>query len=540
MITRKYPAWLDAAVFYEIYPQSFCDSNADGIGDIPGIISKLDYIKSLGATAIWLNPCFESPFLDAGYDVSDYYKVAPRYGTNEDLVRLFNEARTRGIRILLDLVPGHTSFEHAWFKESCKHERNQYSDYYIWTDSGWTWDVPGFRLINGYAERNGSYITNFFYSQPALNFGFANPDPRYPWQQPVDAPGPQAVRQEIKSIMQYWLDLGASGFRVDMAASLVKADPDHKVLSQWWREIRAWLDQDYPDAVMVSEWSYPIEALNAGFHMDFYIHFRTRGYTSLFRKPYAREMSGGDRYAWSFFDRSGHGNIRQFLDEYTMHYEATRENGFICFPTGNHDIHPRLSQGRDIQDLELVYLFLMTMPGVPYIYYGDEIGMRSINGLPSKEGGFERTCARTPMQWDDSPNAGFSTANAKALYLPVDNSPDRPTVATQETDQWSLLQRVRKLVALRKNHPALHANAHFEPVFAEAGRCPFVYRRSSVGEEVLVAVNPSELTVEVALPVGSLTREPVTLYGTAGALTLKEGEWILTLPPISGGAYRLQ
>lgn len=540
MIRTKYPSWLDKAIFYEIYPQSFYDTNADGIGDIPGIIEKLDYIQSLGATAIWLNPCFESPFLDAGYDVSDYYKVAPRYGTNDDLVRLFNEARKRGLRIMLDLVPGHTSIEHAWFKASCKHERNQYTDFYIWTDSGWTWEVPGFRLINGYAERSGSYITNFFYSQPALNFGFANPDPRYPWQQPVDAPGPQAVRQEMKNIMKYWLDLGASGFRVDMAASLVKSDPDHKVLSQWWQEIRAWLDQEYPDAALISEWSYPMEALNAGFHMDFYIHFRTRGYTALFRKPYAREMSGGDPYAWSFFDRSGHGNIRQFLDEYISHYEATKESGFICIPTGNHDIHPRLSRGRNTQDLELVYLFLMTMPGVPFIYYGDEIGMRSIDGLPSKEGGYERTCARTPMQWDDRANAGFSSAAEENLYLPVDSSPDRPTVAAQEADPQSLLQRVRRLIALRKDHSALCASADFEPVVAEAGRCPFVYRRSTVEEEVLVAVNPSGSSVEAPLPEGLVTRMPVTLYGAPGALTQKEGVWVLYLPPISGGVYRLR
>src|SRR5512137_2970744 len=130
-----YPGWLEDAIFYEIYPQSFNDSNGDGIGDIPGILRKLDYLESLGVNALWLNPCFESPFQDAGYDVSDYYRVAPRYGTNEDLVMLFRQASKLGIRVLLDLVPGHTSVEHPWFKKSCRQERNQFSDYYVWTDS---------------------------------------------------------------------------------------------------------------------------------------------------------------------------------------------------------------------------------------------------------------------------------------------------------------------------------------------------------------------------------------------------------------------
>ena len=129
--------WLDSAIFYEIYPQSFKDSNADGMGDLPGIIEKLDYVKELGCNAIWLNPCFESPFGDAGYDISDFYSVAPRYGTNEDLKRLFCEAHKKGIIVLLDLVAGHTSSEHPWFRESMKAKRNEYSDRYVWTDSIW-------------------------------------------------------------------------------------------------------------------------------------------------------------------------------------------------------------------------------------------------------------------------------------------------------------------------------------------------------------------------------------------------------------------
>ena len=157
--------WLDQAIFYEIYPQSFCDSNADGIGDLQGIIRKLDYICGLGCNAIWLNPCFTSPFKDAGYDISDYYTVAPRYGTNEDMKQLFERAHKNGLHVLLDLVPGHTSCEHKWFHESCKAEKNAFTDRYVWTDSVWK-EPAGMGCIRGISERDGSCAVNFFSHQP--------------------------------------------------------------------------------------------------------------------------------------------------------------------------------------------------------------------------------------------------------------------------------------------------------------------------------------------------------------------------------------
>ena len=165
------PNWLNDAVFYEIYPQSFCDTNGDGIGDIEGIISKLDYVKSLGCNAIWLNPIYDSPFMDAGYDVRNYKKVAERYGTNDDLVRLFDEAHKKGIKILLDLVPGHTSDQHEWFLEAKKAAKSEYSNRYIFTKS--VWDAPPqYRMMCGLCERDGNYMVNYFSSQPALNYGF--------------------------------------------------------------------------------------------------------------------------------------------------------------------------------------------------------------------------------------------------------------------------------------------------------------------------------------------------------------------------------
>ena len=534
---KSIPAWLEDAIFYQIYPQSYYDSNGDGIGDIPGIIDKLEYIQSLGVTACWLNPCFESPFQDAGYDVADYYKVAPRYGTNADLKRLFDEANKRGIRILLDLVPGHTSIQHPWFKESCKPERNQFTDYYIWTDSAWKWEVPGYKVVSGYAQRNGCYITNFFYSQPALNYGFACPDPSQHWQQPMDAPGPQQVRQELKNIMRYWLEMGASGFRVDMAGWLVKADPGHLGTIKIWKEIRSWLDIEFPDVCLVSEWGKPFLAIPAGFHMDFCLPFGMPGYTALFRKPFD-SGPGSDPYGFSFFDSHGHGNIMEFLDDYLKHYQKIHGKGHMALPTGNHDINPRLSIGRTTDELELVFMFLLTMPGVPFIWYGDEIGMRSFDDLISKEGGYNRTGSRTPMQWSNEENAGFSIANPEELYLPIDPSPDRPTVLQQENDPDSLLQCVRRLVAIRKTHPALQASAAFEILFAQPGKYPLVYRRSSNEGAFIIAVNPSSQAVEAELP--SLSSAiPQTIYGSDGVFTNQGGNWHITLPGISGGIYQM-
>jgi maltose alpha-D-glucosyltransferase/alpha-amylase len=533
------PSWLDTAVFYEIYPQSFYDTNGDGIGDLPGIIAKLDYLQSLGISALWINPCFDSPFQDAGYDVRDYYRIAARYGTNEDARRLFDEAHKRGIRVLLDLVPGHTSIEHPWFQASARHLRNEHSDWYIWTHSGWTWEAPGLRLINGYAERDASYVTNFFYCQPALNFGFARPDPQHPWQQPVDAPGPQAVRRELRNIMKFWLDLGCDGFRVDMAASLIKNDPGWTETINLWQEIRAWLDREYPEAALVSEWSHPPSALKAGFHMDFLLHFGSAAYSSLFRKSY-EGGTGTDRYAFSFFDRSGHGNIMQFLDGYLPQYNETKGKGLICLISGNHDINPRLAIGRDADDLESCYLFLLTMPGAPFIYYGDEIGMRTLDGLTPKEGGLSRTGSRTPMQWEAGPGAGFSSAKPDQFYLPIDPTSDRPDVASQFADPRSLLNRIRRILAVRREHPALNASGDFEVVYAEGGKMPFVYKRRGGGETLLVAVNPAAQPAEVTLPAGTFTGDPKTLYGTESPFTRTADGWRLCLPGISGGIYQTQ
>lgn len=394
MPENKQPEWLADATFYEIYPQSFQDTNADGIGDIPGIIKRLDYIKELGCNAIWLNPCFLSPFGDAGYDVEDYYTVAPRYGTNEDLAHLFEEAHKRDMHVILDLVPGHTAVTHKWFKESMKAKKNEYTDRYVWTDCIWE-EPQGMNCIRGISDRDGSCAVNFFSHQPALNYGFYTQE--RDWQQPQDAPGPQATLEAMKDVMRFWLTMGCDGFRVDMAGSLVKNDPDSKGTIKLWQNVREFLNAEFPKAAMVSEWGEPDKSILGGFHMDFLLHFGPSHYNDLFRceEP--------------FFSSRGKGDVSVFVEKYIENYKKADKKGLICIPSGNHDMD-RLARLLHGDELKIAFAFLLSMPGAPFIYYGDEIGMRYVEGLDSVEGGYGRTGSRSPMQWDQGVNAGFSTA----------------------------------------------------------------------------------------------------------------------------------
>ncbi len=303
IVKPKGPEWMHHATFYQVYPQTFYDTNNDGIGDLKGIIQKLDYIKSLGVDAIWLNPFYVSPFKDAGYDVADYYKVAPRYGSNKDARKLFATAKAKGLRVIIDFVPGHTSVEHPWFKASSKPEKNKYSNWYIWTDGTWFDGMEKYKenFIQGYSERDGNFMTNFFWHQPALNFGWGNPDPKQPWQLAVDHPDVLALREEMKNILRFWLDLGCDGFRVDMAGSLVKKDPEQKIRF-FWQDVRKFVDENYPQAFLVSEWGHPENAINAGFHADFMHWFD--GFKDLFETEN------------SFFRAAGNGTISKFLNVY--------------------------------------------------------------------------------------------------------------------------------------------------------------------------------------------------------------------------------
>ena len=466
-------SWLDDAVFYEIYPQSFYDTNADGIGDIPGIIEKLDYVRELGCNALWLNPCFASPFGDAGYDVADYCQVAPRYGTNEDLERLFSEAHARNMHVLLDLVPGHTSIEHPWFKA--------------------------------------------FAFQPALNYGFAQITE--PWQSAVDSPEALATRQAMKDVMAFWLDRGCDGFRVDMAGSLVKNDPGQEATIALWQDVRAFLDERYPEAVMISEWGEPDKTIRAGFHMDFLLQFGTSHYMDLFRRP---EHSSEEPHP--FFSREGKGDASEFVATYRRNMELTDGKGLMCIPSGNHDME-RLRRYLDPDEMKMAFAFVLSMPGCPFIYYGDEIGMRHLD-LTSVEGGYMRTGARTPMQWSAGENHGFSSAPAEKLYVAQDPAADAPTVEAAMADEQSLWHEIQRLIALRRATPALGVNAAVDFVFCEKNAYPLVYVRTAEdGSRVLVALNPAAR--EVSCPCAFEGSEVLYALGSGAEAALADGTLVM-------------
>lgn len=494
--TNGAPHWLRDAIIYEIYPQSFADADGDGVGDLPGVLAHLDHLAWLGVNTIWFNPCFASPFRDAGYDVSDYLRIAPRYGTNDDMVRVVDEARKRGIRVLLDLVAGHTSVAHEWFRKSAADPTD---DRYIWSDR------PGEGFVPSPGSRPGYYRKNFFDEQPALNFGYARLDPQEPWRQPVDAPGPRANRAALREIVAFWLDRGVAGFRVDMAYSLVKDDPGLVETTTLWREMRDWLHAAYPDAVLLPESDYRAPAdvgVRGGFDADFFLVIHS-AHAALFNNGGAGRLDWLTDHRHCFFDADGAdgpGTIGTFLKIWDEHQAASGPDRLVVLGSSDHDYSRLVCGNRTAEQLGAAFTFLLTWGSIPSIYYGDEIGMRYVTRLPDHEGsvwnpGYNRAGCRTPMQWDDSlPNAGFSVADASALYLPQDPSPDRPTVAAQRDDPGSILTMVRRLIALRRSIPALGSRAATTVLTRDY---PFAYLR---GDRHLIVVNPRRDPATAELP----------------------------------------
>lgn len=607
------PEWLRDGVIYQVYPSSYKDSDGNGIGDIRGVISELDYIESLGVRAIWFNPLFVSGWIDGGYDVIDFYRVDPRFGTNNDMVELIEKAHAKGIKVMLDLVAGHTSDKHPWFIQSSQDTNLQYSDYYIWSDRlpdakaekdletmlkdpNYMQNTIGKWMKSEY-PRNKFYMKNFYACQPSLNYGYANPDPSHPWEQGVDAPGPKAVRQELKDIIAFWYGKGVDGFRVDMANSLVKNDKDKKEIMNLWREIREWSDKNYPDHVLMAEWGSPKYCLAAGYNIDMDLN-STKAHNRRMYFDRKHQADGG-----SYFSLDGgqpsvkdlYGNawpedkidskttaaemLKEYYDYFTDCLESTETMGYFATITGNHD-HLRINMGaRNTPDqLKVMLTWVLTMP-MPILYYGDEIGMRSLVDLPNVEGanhnGKERSGARTPMQWTSGETAGFSTCSPDKLYLPVctEWSPAtsypqyldwnknfeagkvKPiakgeiTVESQDKDPESILNWTRELIALRKSSEALWADSKFIPVFNESQPYPMVYLRSNGKETFLIALNPTGTRKSLTLndevsSYRSMTEgvkgivNPVASIGKCSYKRTGKGD-VLTLEATSGIIIRL-
>jgi alpha-glucosidase len=486
----SYPAWLDQAIGYQIYPQSFQDSNGDGIGDLNGIRQRLDYLKKLGINLIWLSPIFDSPFLDAGYDVRDFKKIAPRYGTLVDFNALVAECHAAGIRLMLDLVPGHTSIDHPWFVESCRHQPNRYTNRYVWTKS--MYSIPKGKLagmggfLQGYGEREGAVACNFFWSQPKLNYGVLEPDPAYPWELPFDHPDIKALWEDMFDIIRYWLDLGVDGFRIDSAKSIC---PDRPPIGKGaiYQAMRKMFDQDYPHAALLSEWGWPSDALACGIHVDFLLH-NNKAFNVLFSMP--GWENGVEK---PIFSEAG-GDVAEFLEHFLPHYQKLN-GGMMSLMTGNHD-YMRAATGRSDEMVKAIFAFLLTMPVMPMIYYGDEIAMPFLHGLASVEGGYRRTGARTPMQWDEA--CGFSEAAPENWYLPCHYTIGDRAVSCQEQDPSSVLNTVRRLNNLRVSCPALNTSAAWEPLVT-TGPC-FLYKRQSDTETLIIAVNPPANAHTLTIP----------------------------------------
>lgn len=476
-----------ADVFYQIYPQSFADGNHDGIGDLRGIIQKLDYLQDLGITGVWINPIYLSPFRDAGYDIQDHCSIAPRYGELEDLTTLCAQAHKRGIKVFLDLVPGHTSDQHPNFRTSSSTTPGEYQDRYIWTSSAF--DAPfdcNLPFISGQAPRNGCYIVNFFSCQPALNFGFHTIT--HSWQDTPRAAGPQANIQEIARIMRYWLAQGIDGFRVDMADSLVKNDPDKEATIAVWQEIFALVRPIFPEAIFISEWGRPAQAFAAGFDLDFYLDWRFadfhNGYNQLARDTDTPASRTADN---SFFNADSATTAAGFLADYLPLYHATKNAGIFSLISCNHD-SPRLAPRLTTAERSLFFIFLLTMPGIPFLYYGDEIGMRY---LPheSIEGGYARTGSRAMMPWPETP---------------VPHSTLMPVDATFEPEV-ELQSLIRNLIQLRKSMPALqqYDNLRCE----EPSGKQLCFHRG----ELTILLNVSHETVTLPTP---LQQSPLFHFGT--------------------------
>ncbi|MFI7541884.1 alpha-amylase family glycosyl hydrolase [Actinoplanes sp. NPDC049599] len=534
--------WLADAVLYEIYPQSFADADGDGIGDLRGVIDHLDHIASLGVDTLWFNPCFASPFVDAGYDVADYLTIAPRYGTNDDMVELVARARERGIRVLLDLVAGHTSDEHPWFRrELAADGPDPAGDRYVWCEElparAWALDTPGTPAwVRSPGPRKGWYLKNFYDEQPALNFGWIDHPGNEPWRDAVTAPGPLRNRQALRDVIAYWLDRGVSGFRVDMAFSLVKDEEltgGRAASAALWREIREWLDTAYPDAVLLPEGAEPRTGGPLAFHADFFLVIHG-AHASLFDN-HAAGLLPFQEPREPFFDAAGRGSTGPFLAAWADARAADPDRP-VVLATADHDFNRLRCGPRTPEQLGAALTFLFTWGSVPCLYYGDEIGMRYLPGMPDVEGAicnpaYNRAGCRTPMQWAAGPTAGFSAADPERLYLPVDPAPDRPTVAAQEGDPGSTLTLVRELVALRRATPALGGRA---PTRVVHEGYPFAYVR---GESHLVVVNPRRepamLTAPEATGATPLWGSGVT--ATPGGLTVSGfGYGVLALPPVRG------
>jgi maltose alpha-D-glucosyltransferase/alpha-amylase len=447
-------------VFYEVMVRSFVDSNGDGSGDLQGLLSRLDYLQWLGIDALWLPPIYESPLRDGGYDVADFRSILPEFGTLDEFKDLVTKAHERNMRIIIDFPLNHTSDQHEWFHQSRSNPSGPYGDYYVWSDTDEKYE--NIRIIFVDTEesnwsfdpvRRQFFFHRFFSHQPDLNFD--NP----------------AVRDAVMDIMRFWLDLGVDGIRLDALPYLFESDegngegepPTHEYI----KRVRAMFDEEYPGRIMLAEanqWPREVAAFfgteeEPECHMAFDFPVMPRIFYSL-RSQNAGELTRILSETTDIPEGAGWGVFLRNHDELTLEmvseeYRQAMYGWYAYDPRmrSNVGIRRRLAPLLDNSraELELAHALLFSLPGSPFLYYGDEIGMGDNIWLP------DRDSSRTPMQWTPDRNAGFSSADPGKLYLPVVQSLvfnyNLANVESQLAQSRSLLHWVRNVIHVRKAHP---------------------------------------------------------------------------------------
>jgi maltose alpha-D-glucosyltransferase / alpha-amylase len=450
--------WYKKAIIYELHIRAFYDSNADGIGDIPGLIEKLPYLQDLGVDCLWLLPMYPSPLKDDGYDIADYTSIHPDYGTLEDFQRLLDEAHRRGMRVLTELVVNHTSDQHPWFQESRRDPKSPKRDWYVWSDndqqyqgariifldtekSNWTWDP----LAKQY------YWHRFFSHQPDLNYD--NPE----------------VQQAMLDVMRFWCNMGVDGFRCDAVPYLFEREGTNcenlPETHAFLKTLRAALDKEFPGRLLLAEanqWPADVRVYFGDgdeFQMGFHFPVMPRLFMSLRREertPIVEIMQQTpaipDTCQWAIFLRNHDELTLEMVtdeDRDYMYREYAMDPRMRINLGIRRRLAPLMDNGR--RRIELLHSLLFTLPGTPVMYYGDELGMGDNIYLGDRNG------VRTPMQWTSDRNAGFSRADYARLYAPVIADPvygyQSINVEAQERTRTSLLAWVKRLIRIRQRYP---------------------------------------------------------------------------------------
>ena len=509
--------WWQSAVIYQIYPRSFQDDSGDGVGDLSGVRRRLPHLVELGVDALWLSPVFRSPMADFGYDISDYTDIDPLFGTLADLDALVTAAHEHGLKVILDLVPNHTSDQHPWFRESRSALQDPKRDWYIWRDpsadggppNNWLSDFGGGAWQ--YDETTAQYYYHaFLATQPDLN-----------WRNPE-------VRAAIYAVMRFWMRRGIDGFRVDVIWHLIKDDqfrdnppnpddrpgqaPHHAMLPVYTtdrpevqgviEEMRRVVDE-FPERLLIGEIYLPMDRLVA---------------------YYGRDL-GGLHLPFNFALLQTHWNARRIaklIDDYEAALPAGAWPNWVL---GNHD-RPRIASRVGIEQARVAAMLLLTLRGTPTLYYGDEIGMQQVS-VPADRvrdplernlsaQGLGRDGCRTPMQWDAGAYAGFSTTEP---WLPLADDHRRINVINQRDDATSIYQLHRRLIALRRSRAALRVG-NYRPIVASGDLLLFV--RELGPDRLLIALNLGDEPVEVSLAAVDLRGR--LLVSTAGD---RSGEKVL-------------